>query len=142
LRVSRVRLCQISAAGSGDAPNITLVSENVFESADVILVPMIPTTLSMMTYRKLVQFFDEAGIEGDLLSPPMGSYRFRKWGGICDVNVFAMAVTRMIESWPEATMRRRWRMDYRQAARKCKHAKLGALILKLPTRVKPANKDK
>jgi hypothetical protein len=63
LRVSRVRLCQISAAGSGDAPNITLVSENVFESADVILVPMIPTTLSMMTYRKLVQFFDEAGLD-------------------------------------------------------------------------------
>ena len=28
-------------------PNITLVSENIFEAADIILVPIIPTTLSM-----------------------------------------------------------------------------------------------
>jgi cellulose biosynthesis protein BcsQ len=40
-------------------PNITLVSENVFRAADIILVPLIPTTLSQITYEKLMAFFKE-----------------------------------------------------------------------------------
>ncbi|MEJ2544830.1 MAG: AAA family ATPase, partial [Calditrichaceae bacterium] len=35
-------------------PNITLVSENVFIAADIILLPIIPTTLSMRTYETLL----------------------------------------------------------------------------------------
>lgn len=50
-------------------PNITLVSENVFEAADVILVPLIPTTLSMLTYTKLLQFFETAGLDRRKLHP-------------------------------------------------------------------------
>jgi cellulose biosynthesis protein BcsQ len=50
-------------------PNITLVSENVFEAADVILVPLIPTTLSLLTYRKLDDFFKEAGLDRKKLRP-------------------------------------------------------------------------
>jgi len=38
-------------------PNITLVSENIINTADYILVPLIPTTLSMLTLEKLQQFF-------------------------------------------------------------------------------------
>jgi cellulose biosynthesis protein BcsQ len=38
-------------------PGISLVSENVFNAADIILVPMIPTTLSELTYEKLLKFF-------------------------------------------------------------------------------------
>ena len=40
-------------------PNITLASENVFHAADLILVPLIPTTLSLITYEKLLAFFKE-----------------------------------------------------------------------------------
>jgi len=43
-------------------PNITLVSENVFRAADVILVPIIPTTLSQITYEKLITFFKESNL--------------------------------------------------------------------------------
>jgi len=43
-------------------PNITLVSENVFRAADVILVPIIPTTLSQLTYEKLMAFFKESNL--------------------------------------------------------------------------------
>jgi chromosome partitioning protein len=50
-------------------PNLTLVSENVFEAADVILVPLIPTTLSMLTFDKLNRFFDDAGLDGSKLRP-------------------------------------------------------------------------
>lgn len=38
-------------------PNITLLSENVFRAADRIIVPLIPTTLSRITYEKIIDFF-------------------------------------------------------------------------------------
>lgn len=38
-------------------PNISLLSENVFKSADKIVVPVIPTTLSVRTYEQLNEFF-------------------------------------------------------------------------------------
>ena len=39
-------------------PSISLVSENIFRAADALLVPNIPTTLSMRTYEQLVDFLD------------------------------------------------------------------------------------
>ena len=44
-------------------PNLTLLSECVFAAADIILVPMIPTTLSMRTYVQLINFFDENNLD-------------------------------------------------------------------------------
>jgi chromosome partitioning protein len=38
-------------------PTISLLSENVFHAADVILVPVIPTTLSERTLSQVVDFF-------------------------------------------------------------------------------------
>ncbi len=37
-------------------PSISLVSENIFRAADALLVPTIPTTLSLRTYTQLVDF--------------------------------------------------------------------------------------
>jgi cellulose biosynthesis protein BcsQ len=44
-------------------PNITIVSENIFRAADHILVPFIPTTLSLVAFEKLLDFFDEEGLD-------------------------------------------------------------------------------
>lgn len=38
-------------------PSISLTSENVFAAADALLIPTIPTTLSLRTYQQLEQFF-------------------------------------------------------------------------------------
>ena len=38
-------------------PSISLVSENIFDAADVVLVPTIPTTLSLRTYQQIKKFF-------------------------------------------------------------------------------------
>lgn len=38
-------------------PNISTLSESVFKASDVILVPVIPTTLSQRTFEQLVDFF-------------------------------------------------------------------------------------
>ena len=42
------------------APSISLVSENVFYAADALLVPMIPTTLSMRTYDQLLDYLERS----------------------------------------------------------------------------------
>ncbi len=40
-------------------PSVSLVSENVLHAADVILVPLIPTTLSVRTLEQLAAFVGE-----------------------------------------------------------------------------------
>jgi cellulose biosynthesis protein BcsQ len=40
-------------------PSFSLVSENVFNSADVMLVPLIPTTLSLRTYEQIQEYVNE-----------------------------------------------------------------------------------
>ena len=87
------------------------------------------------TETVLNEAYEEAGIEGEVLSPPTGSYRIEKWGGRCNVAVFVMTVTRELDDWPEAFMRLRMWTDYRQAARRVKLGDLGKLILKLPDRL-------
>ena len=44
-------------------PNLTLLSESVFAASDIILVPMIPTTLSMRTYFQLTEFFETNNLD-------------------------------------------------------------------------------
>lgn len=40
-------------------PSISLVSESVFETADALLVPLIPATLSVRTFEQLLRFVDD-----------------------------------------------------------------------------------
>jgi len=40
-------------------PSFSLVSENVFNSADIMLVPLIPTTLSLRTYEQIMEYVGE-----------------------------------------------------------------------------------
>ena len=44
-------------------PNITLLSENIFAAADILLIPFIPTTLSLLSFQKLLDFFKKSGID-------------------------------------------------------------------------------
>ncbi|WP_328473584.1 ParA family protein [Actinoplanes sp. NBC_00393] len=41
-------------------PGVSLVSENIVRAADVLLVPLIPTTLSLRTYAQLTRFVADA----------------------------------------------------------------------------------
>ena len=44
-------------------PSISLVSENIFQAADALLVPTIPSTLSMRTLEQLLKFCKENKLE-------------------------------------------------------------------------------
>lgn len=50
-------------------PNITLLSENVFRASNLILVPVIPTTLSERTLEQLFEFFREMELPTEILVP-------------------------------------------------------------------------
>lgn len=50
-------------------PSISLVSEAVFEAADILLVPVIPTTLSLRTLAQLQAFRTERGLDNLQLIP-------------------------------------------------------------------------
>ena len=51
------------------SPGISLISENVFNASDIILVPVIPTTLSVRTYIKLLKFFKKNKMDSGKIYP-------------------------------------------------------------------------
>jgi cellulose biosynthesis protein BcsQ len=50
-------------------PSISLVSENIFEAANAILVPTIPTTLSLRTYDQIIKFFRQQALDTTRILP-------------------------------------------------------------------------
>ena len=78
---------------------------------------------------------EEAGIEGDVTSEPLGSFRRhkeRKSGEalLCTVYVFPMEVTRQHENWPEKNIRQaRW-CSVEEALARIKDPGLRRLIVK------------
>ncbi len=42
-------------------PTISALSNSIFYASDIILSPMVPTTLSVLTYEKLLKYFDDEG---------------------------------------------------------------------------------
>lgn len=51
------------------APSISLVSENVFRAADALLIPTIPTTLSLRTLKQIYHYFEGENLPTDILYP-------------------------------------------------------------------------
>lgn len=50
-------------------PSISLVSENIFEATDTVLVPTIPTTLSLRTYKQIRGFFRKHDLDAVKILP-------------------------------------------------------------------------
>ncbi len=50
-------------------PSISLVSENIFQAASALLIPTIPTTLSLRTYLQLLEFVDNNKLDHLKLMP-------------------------------------------------------------------------
>ena len=71
---------------------------------------------------------EEAGIEGELHETSVGRYQYHKWGGTCEVEVFLMAVTRLLDHWPEAYFRERMWLSLDDARATVKHKGLGDIL--------------
>ncbi len=76
--------------------------------------------------------FEEAGIRGTVAERPLGTYAYEKWGGVCEVQVFAMAVTDQLDTWPEAAIRRREWLPLVEAKERLVEAALKAMLDALP----------
>jgi len=59
-------------------PSISLVSENVFQAADILLVPTIPTILSLRTFDQLLKFSKENNLDDLLVLPFFSMVDMRK----------------------------------------------------------------
>jgi phosphohistidine phosphatase len=73
--------------------------------------------------------YEEAGVDGRPILPSLGNYRYEKWGGTCKVEVFALEISTIFETWPEMGMRRRQWMSTKQAAEAVEEPALKELIL-------------
>ena len=48
-------------------PGFSVLSENIFHAADIILMPTIPTTLSVRTYEIVKEYFEEKSLDASKL---------------------------------------------------------------------------
>ena len=76
---------------------------------------------------------EEAGIEGDVGSAPIGSFEYLKHlaggrGVVCQVKVFALHVRKELEEWPEKSQRMRYWMTPQNAAGCVEESGLADLI--------------
>ncbi|WP_374681435.1 histidine phosphatase family protein [Accumulibacter sp.] len=79
---------------------------------------------------------EEAGIRGRLDDEPMGDYDYKKWGGVCTVAVFPMAVSESVpeDEWEENHRERRW-LEVKKARRLIAEPALRKLVDKLERRL-------
>ena len=75
--------------------------------------------------------WEEAGIRGKVSRPAIGAYRYRKWGGTCTVQVFAMEVSKVVRNWEENFRDREW-FSHRKAMRLIEGKDLQQIMRRLP----------
>lgn len=73
--------------------------------------------------------WEEAGVEGEVETLPLGSYRYEKWGATCTVHVYPMKVERVLPEakWEESHRGRKW-LSPGQAMQRLKQQALIPLI--------------
>jgi phosphohistidine phosphatase len=54
--------------------------------------------------------WEEAGLKGIVADQALGCYSREKWGGLCTIEVFPMAVSEMVDTheWEESHRQRQW----------------------------------
>lgn len=59
-------------------PGISVLSENLFHAADIILMPMIPTVLSIRSYDMIMEFFEQNNLDKNKVWGFFSMYDSRK----------------------------------------------------------------
>jgi cellulose biosynthesis protein BcsQ len=79
-------------------PGITLLSENVFAAADLLLVPLVPTPLSLRTFEEIVVFYGRKGLDLSRVLPFFSLVERRKKIHQETMRVFAARESRVCRS--------------------------------------------
>ena len=58
----------------------------------------------------MIEAREEAGVDGKASDKPLGAYVYEKWGAPCNVSVYAMEVSHVLQdsAWEESHRSRRW----------------------------------
>jgi 8-oxo-dGTP pyrophosphatase MutT (NUDIX family) len=82
-----------------------------------------------------MEAYEEAGVRGDVGTTPVGSYQYEKWGGVCTVEVYVLAVREVLDDWPEASQRERRWFTFEEAAEAVREDPLSQLLTEAEARV-------
>jgi len=74
---------------------------------------------------------EEAGIDGDVVPEAIGSYEYQKWGGVCRVQVFLMAVKIVHDEWLESYRDREW-LSVDEASERVEQVELKRILGSVP----------
>lgn len=76
--------------------------------------------------------WEEAGLKGVVTDQALGSYTREKWGGVCAIQVFPMAVTEMVDTheWEESHRQRQW-FSLKDALAEISHPQLSKMMKQL-----------
>ena len=83
-----------------------------------------------------MESMQEAGVDGPLSDEPVGTFTYEKFGGTCLVQVYAMRVNRVRDTWDEQDFRQRRWFPIGEAAETVGREAVGRLIRKLARRLK------
>lgn len=90
----------------------------------------------------LKESVEEAGVWGIVSGNKVGSYKFKKWGGTCNVKVYKMKVTKVFKKWEEDHFRERLWVSVEKAQKMIKKKKLIKLITRAFSEETKLNKEK
>jgi 8-oxo-dGTP pyrophosphatase MutT (NUDIX family) len=81
-----------------------------------------------------IEAVEEAGVEGDLLPPALGSFEYAKFGRTCHVEVFSLRVTLVHDRYDEERLRERKWFALPEAVRRVRRPGVAPLIAQVATR--------
>jgi chromosome partitioning protein len=79
-------------------PGITLLSENIFSTADILLVPLVPTPLSLRTFEEIVVFYQRRGLDRTRVLPFFSLVERRKKIHRETMEIFAARESRVCQA--------------------------------------------
>lgn len=77
----------------------------------------------------LKEAVEEAGVWGLVDDEKAGSYKYKKWDGVCKVKVYKMRVTKVLTKWEEDNFRDRLWVPLFEVPKSIKHKKLVKIIV-------------
>lgn len=80
--------------------------------------------------------FEEAGLNGQVCTSPIGTYEYEKWGNICRVQVFTMRVEKVWDEWEENFRDREW-ISLDTAIKRVQEKRLKQILKDLPLVISP-----
>ncbi len=78
--------------------------------------------------------FEEAGVQGKLLTKKIGNYSYKKWGGTCTVNVYGLEVDIILDDWGEDFRNRKW-IEVRELEKYISNKNLMNIIKKFSSQI-------